>query len=72
GADVWYFNTHSRQVVVLAGQPPQGDPYRLSVAEYLNIYQRQAQPTSPPLQSWIDLARQMAQTPDEALEFRNQ
>lgn len=72
GADVWYFDTNSRRVITLAGQPLQGDPYRLSVAEYLSIYQRQAQPALPPPPSWLDLARQMAQAPDEAIEFREQ
>ncbi|RMD78940.1 MAG: DUF1887 family protein [Chloroflexi bacterium] len=71
-ADIWYFDTNNRRVITLAGQPPQGDPYRLSVAEYLSIYQRQANPTPPPPQSWLALARQMAQAPDEAIEFREQ
>ncbi|WP_322495582.1 Card1-like endonuclease domain-containing protein [Chloroflexus sp.] len=72
GADVWYFDTNSQRVIVLAGQPPQGNPYRLSVTEYLRIYQRQANPAPPPPQSWLELARQMAQAPDEAIEFREQ
>ncbi|GIV92682.1 MAG: hypothetical protein KatS3mg056_1391 [Chloroflexus sp.] len=71
GADVWYFDTSGRQVVVLGGQPPAGDPYCLSVAEYLRIYQREANPAPPPPQSWIELSRQMAQAPDEAIEFRD-
>ncbi|OAN47269.1 hypothetical protein A6A03_00545 [Chloroflexus islandicus] len=72
GADVWYFDTNSRRVIVLAGQPPQGDPYRLSVTDYLRIYQRKANPAPPPPQSWLELSRQMAQAPDEAIEFREQ
>ncbi len=69
-ASVWYFDTAGRRVVTLAGQPPDGDPYRLSVENYLQIYNRSAQPTPPPLTSWVTLARQMAQAPDEAIEFR--
>jgi hypothetical protein len=69
-ASVWYFDTAGRRVVTLAGQPPDGDPYRLSVENYLQIYNRAAQPTPPPPVSWVALARQMAQAPDEAIEFR--
>jgi hypothetical protein len=69
-ASVWYFDTAGRRVVTLAGQPPDGDPYRLSVENYLQIYNRSAQPTPPPPASWVTLARQMAQAPDEAIEFR--
>ncbi len=69
-ASVWYFDTAGRRVVTLAGQPPDGDPYRLSVENYLQIYNRSTQPTPPPPASWVTLARQMAQAPDEAIEFR--
>ncbi len=71
-ADVWYFDTAGRRVVALAGQPPQGDPYRLSVQEYVQIYNRSAQPAAAPPQSWLTLSRQMAQASDEAIEFREQ
>ncbi|WP_298820639.1 Card1-like endonuclease domain-containing protein [Chloroflexus sp.] len=69
-ASIWYFNTNGRQVVVLAGQAPQGNPYRLSVADYLQIYGRIVKPSEPPAQSWIDLAWILAGTPDEVLDFR--
>lgn len=69
-ADVWYFDTAGRRVVALAGQPPQGDPYNLSVAAYLQIYNRSAQSAAQPPNSWLELARQMSQAPDEAIEFR--
>lgn len=70
-ADVWYFDTAGRRVVALAGQPPPGNPYRLSVEDYLRVYNRAAHPAPLPLDaSWLELARQMAHVPDEALEFR--
>lgn len=69
-ADVWYFDTAGRRVVVLAGQPPQGNPYRLSVAAYLQIYNRSAQSAAQPPNSWLELARQISESPDEAIVFR--
>ncbi|MGQ9549306.1 MAG: Card1-like endonuclease domain-containing protein [Roseiflexus sp.] len=70
-ASVWYFDTAGRRVVTLAGQPPNGDPYRLSVEHYLQIYDRSVQPMQPPSQSQVMLAQQMAQAPDEAIAFRD-
>lgn len=72
GASVWYFDTNGRRVVVLAGQAPQGDPYRLSVSEYLQIYGRTARSMPQPPQSWLDLTWHLARDPDEVIELRDQ
>lgn len=70
GADAWYFDTRGKRVIALAGSPPSGNPYVITVHDYLRVYNRAADRSSPPTDAQVAFATALAQAPDEAMEFR--
>ncbi len=41
GANVWYLDSSHRRVTTLAGEPPSGEIFRISVEEYFSCFNRQ-------------------------------
>lgn len=70
GADVWYLDTRAAQVIPLVGRPPDGNPYVITVHDYLRVYNRTAHPAPSPAEAHVILAGDLAKEPDEAIAFR--
>ncbi len=72
-ASAWYLDSDSGRTIVLCGNGPDGNLYKLSVADYLASYGRAITAVGqiPPKPELIDLACKLAQKPDDAMKFRD-
>lgn len=68
---IWYFDTATRRVVTLSGNPPDQDLYHLKVADYMGAYGRRPKVVEkPPSQQQVNFARKLASVPADAMKFR--
>ena len=71
GASAWYLDTANSRVVTLCGTPPSGNPFHMSVAEYMGTHGRQMEPVrTPPEREEVQLATDLARRPVQTLRFR--